>query len=157
MKNKTYWPRERGAFSFGANMINKVILVGNLGRDPEAHSTKDGGVVTTLSLATTRRVKQTDGAYGDEVEWHRVVCFGKTAEVARDYLSKGKQVYIDGRLRTRKWTDKDGTEKYVTEIICETLKLLGRKEDAAAPAAAPAPATQRPAPAASYTDDDVPF
>lgn len=138
-------------------MINKVILIGNLGQDPKVHTTQSNSIVTQLSVATSRRVKQADGQYADETEWHRVTCFGKTAEVARDYLAKGRQVYIEGRLRTRKFTDKDNTEKYVTEIICETLKLLGRKEDAAAPAAAPAPATQRPAPAASYTDDDVPF
>lgn len=138
-------------------MINKVILIGNLGQDPKVHITQSNSIVTQLSVATSRRVKQADGQYEDETEWHRVTCFGKTAEVARDYLAKGRQVYIEGRLRTRKFTDKDNTEKYVTEIICETLKLLGRKEDAAAPAAAPAPATQRPAPAASYTDDDVPF
>lgn len=138
-------------------MINKVILIGNLGQDPKVHTTQSNSIVTQLSVATSRRVKQADGQYADETEWHRVTCFGKTAEVARDYLAKGRQVYIEGRLRTRKFTDKDNTEKYVTEIICETLKLIGRKEDAAAPAAAPAPATQRPAPAASYTDDDVPF
>lgn len=138
-------------------MINKVILIGNLGQDPKVHTPQSNSIVTQLSVATSRRVKQADGQYADETEWHRVTCFGKTAEVARDYLAKGRQVYIEGRLRTRKFTDKDNTEKYVTEIICETLKLIGRKEDAAAPAAAPAPATQRPAPAASYTDDDLPF
>lgn len=139
-------------------MINKVILIGNLGRDPEVHTASSGNIVTQLSLATTRRVKQADGSYGDETEWHRVVCFSKLAEVARDYLSKGKQVYIEGRLRTRKYTDKDGAEKYVTEIICETLKLLGRRDDGAqAPAPAPAPARSAPASAPSYTDDDVPF
>lgn len=139
-------------------MINKVVLIGNLGRDPEAHSTKDGGVVTTLSLATTRRVKQADGSYGDEVEWHRVVCFGRTAEVARDYLGKGRQIYVEGRLRTRKYTDKQNVERYVTEIICEKLQMLGRKDDGAqAPAPAPAPARSTPASTPSYTDDDVPF
>ena len=74
-------------------MVNRVILIGNLGRDPEVHTTSSGNIVTQLSLATSRRVKQADGSYGDEVEWHRVVCFSRTAEVARDYLSKGKQVY----------------------------------------------------------------
>lgn len=139
-------------------MVNRVILIGNLGRDPEVHTTSSGNIVTQLSLATSRRVKQADGSYGDEVEWHRVICFSKLAEIARDYLSKGRQVYIDGRLRTRKWTDKDGTEKYVTEIICETLKLLWRKDDGAqAPAHAPAPARSTPASTPSYTDDDVPF
>lgn len=139
-------------------MINKVILIGNLGQDPKVHTTQSNSVVTQLSVATSRRVKQADGQYADETEWHRVTCFGKTAEVARDYLAKGRQVYIEGRLRTRKYTDKDNTEKYVTEIICETLKLLGRKDDGAqAPAPAPAPARSTPASTPSYTDDDVPF
>ena len=139
-------------------MINKVILVGNLGRDPEVHTASSGNIVTQLSLATSRRVKNPDGSYGDETEWHRVICFSKLAEVARDYLAKGRQVYVEGRLRTRKWTDKDGTDKYVTEIICETLKLLGRKDEGAqAPAPAPAPARSTPASTPSYTDDDVPF
>lgn len=139
-------------------MINKVILIGNLGADPKVHSTQSGSVVTSLSVATSRRVKQADGSYADETEWHRVTCFGRTAEVARDYLGKGRQIYVEGRLRTRKYTDKDGTEKYVTEIICETLKLLGRRDDGAqAPAPAPASARSAPASAPSYTDDDVPF
>lgn len=97
-------------------MINKVILVGNLGRDPEVHTTQSGSVVTQLSLATSRRVKQADGSYGDEVEWHRVVFFGRLAEVCRDYVRKGKQIYVEGRLRTRKYT-KDGSDRYITEII----------------------------------------
>lgn len=139
-------------------MINKVILIGNLGQDPKVHTTQSNSIVTQLSVATSRRVKQADGNYADETEWHRVTCFGKLAEVARDYLAKGKQVYIEGRLRTRKFTDKDGVEKYVTEIICETLKLLGRRDDGAqAPAPAPAPARSTPASTPSYTDDDVPF
>lgn len=139
-------------------MINKVILIGNLGQDPKVHTTQSNSIVTQLSVATSRRVKQADGNYADETEWHRVTCFGKLAEVARDYLAKGKQVYIEGRLRTRKFTDKDGAEKYVTEIICETLKLLGRRDDGAqAPAPAPAPARSAPASAPAYTDDDVPF
>lgn len=140
-------------------MVNRVILIGNLGRDPEVHTTSSGNIVTQLTLATSRRVKQADGSYGDEVEWHRVICFSKLAEIARDYLSKGRQVYIEGRLRTRKWTDKQNIERYTTEIICEQLKMLGRKDEGAAPAAAPSPATQRSTPAStpSYTDDDVPF
>lgn len=138
-------------------MINKVILVGNLGRDPEVHTTQSGSVVTQLSLATSRRVKQADGSYGDEVEWHRVVCFSRTAEVALDYLSKGKQIYVEGRLRTRKYTDKQNIERYLTEVICEQLKMLGRKDDAA-PAAAPASAPRSSTPASTPTyDDEVPF
>ena len=138
-------------------MANKVILVGNLGRDPEVHTASSGTIVTQLSLATTRRVKQTDGTYGDEVEWHRVVCFGKTAEIASDYLSKGRQIYVEGRLRTRKYADKQGVERWVTEVICDQLKMLGRKDDAA-PAAAPAPAPRSSAQASTPTyDDEVPF
>lgn len=136
-------------------MINKVILVGNLGRDPEVHTASSGNAVAQLSLATTRRVKQQDGTFADETEWHRVVCFGRTAEVARDYLGRGRQIYVEGRLRTRKYTDKQNVERYVTEIICEKLQMLGRKDDGAAPAA---PAAQRSAPAAApMTDDEVPF
>lgn len=138
-------------------MINKVILIGNLGRDPEEHTANSGNIVTQLSLATSRRVKQTDGSYGDEVEWHRVVCFGKTAEIASDYLSKGRQIYVEGRLRTRKYADKQGVERWVTEVICEQLKMLGRKDDAA-PAAAPASAPRSSTPASTPTyDDEVPF
>lgn len=140
-------------------MINKVILVGNLGRDPEMHTASSGNAVAQLSLATTRRVKQQDGTFADETEWHRVVCFGRTAEVARDYLGKGRQIYVEGRLRTRKHTDKQNVERYVTEIICEKLQMLGRKDDGDAPAAAPAPAAQHSAPATAptYSDDEVPF
>lgn len=138
-------------------MANKVILVGNLGRDPEVHTASSGTIVTQLSLATTRRVKQTDGTYGDEVEWHRVVCFGKTAEIASDYLSKGRQIYVEGHLRTRKYADKQGVERWVTEVICEQLKMLGRKDDAA-PAAAPASAPRSSTPASTPTyDEEVPF
>lgn len=138
-------------------MVNRVILIGNLGRDHEVHTTSSGNIVTQLSLATSRRVKQADGSYGDETEWHRVVCFGKTAEVARDYLAKGRQIYIEGQLRTRKYKDKQGIERWVTEVICDQLKMLGRKDDAA-PAAAPAPAPRSSAQASTPTyDDEVPF
>ena len=85
-------------------MINKVILIGNLGRDPEVHTAASNGhLIAQLSLATTRRVKMQDGSYENETEWHRVICFGKTAEVACDYLAKGRQIYIEGQLRTRKY------------------------------------------------------
>ena len=139
-------------------MINKVILVGNLGQDPKVHTAQSGNVITQLSIATSLRVKQADGSYADETEWHRVVCFSKLAEVARDYLGKGRQIYVEGRLRTRKYTDKQNIERYLTEVICEKLQMLGRRDDGAqAPAPAPAPARSTPASAPSYTDDDVPF
>lgn len=137
-------------------MINKVILVGNLGRDPEVHTASSGNIVTQLSLATSRRVKNPDGTYGDEVEWHRVVCFSRTAEVARDYLSKGKQIYVEGRLRTRKYADKQGVERWVTEIVCEKIQMLGRRDDGAQAAAPTAPQQPTPAPTPTY-DEEVPF
>lgn len=138
-------------------MVNKVILIGNLGRDPEMHTASSGNAVAQLSLATTRRVKQQDGTFADETEWHRVICFSKLAEVARDYLTKGRQVYVEGRLRTRKYADKQGVERWVTEVICEQMKMLGRKDDAA-PAAAPAPVPRSSAQASTPTyDEEVPF
>lgn len=140
-------------------MVNRVILIGNLGRDPEVHTAASNRhLIAQLSLATTRRVKMQDGSYENETEWHRVICFGKTAEVARDYLAKGRQIYIEGQLRTRKYKDKQGIERRVTEVICDQLNMLGRRDDGAqAPAPAPAPARSAPASAPSYTDDDVPF
>lgn len=137
-------------------MINKVILIGNLGRDPEVHTASSGSIVTQLSVATSRRVKQQDGSYGDEVEWHRVVCFGKTAEIASDYLSKGRQIYVEGRLRTRKYADKQGVERWVTEIVCEKIQMLGRRDDGAQAAAPTAPQQSTPAPTPTY-DEEVPF
>ena len=137
-------------------MINKVILIGNLGRDPEVHTASSGSIVTQLSVATSRRVKQQDGSYGDEVEWHRVVCFGKIAEIASDYLSKGRQIYVEGRLRTRKYADKQGVERWVTEIVCEKIQMLGRRDDGAQAAAPTAPQQSTPAPTPTY-DEEVPF
>lgn len=146
-----------GAFSFSEyHMANKVILVGNLGRDPEIHTTQSNAVVAQLSLATTRRVKNADGTFGDETEWHRIVCFTKMAEVARDYLSKGRQIYVEGRLHTRKYTDKQNIERWVTEIVCEKIQMLGRRDDGAQAAAPTAPQQSTPAPTPTY-DEEVPF
>ena len=108
--------------------INKVILVGNLGRDPEVRYTADNAAITSASIATTDRYK--DKATGEQkeiTEWHRVVFFNRLGEIAAEYLKKGSQVYIEGKLRTRKWTDKDGAEKYSTEIIANQLQMLGGK------------------------------
>lgn len=105
--------------------VNKVILVGNLGRDPETRSTQSGMTVATLSVATTERTKQADGEWGDHTEWHRVAVFGKTAETAARYLTKGRQVYIEGKLRTRKYTDRNGIEKYSTEVLADQVRFLG--------------------------------
>ena len=165
--------------------VNKVIIVGNLGRDPETRSFPNGDQVANVTIATTDRYKdKTSGEMKEITEWHRVSFFGRLAEIAGQYLRKGSQVYVEGSLRTRKWTDKDGIEKYSTEIRADSMQMLGSRQGmggggsgggddgggyeaprsapaARAPAAAPrqAPASS-PAKAASGfddMDDDIPF
>ena len=104
--------------------INKVILIGNLGRDPELRYTQQNNAVATLSVATTRKVKR-DEQWVEETEWHRVTLWGKDAENAQKYLAKGRQVYVEGRLQTRKYEDKDGVTKYQTDVVAETVQYLG--------------------------------
>ena len=109
-------------------MINKVILVGNLGRDPEVRSTPSGQPVATFTVATSRRWKDKSGQRQEQTEWHTVVCWGRQAEVAGQYLTKGKQVYVEGRLQTRSWDDKNSGEKrYKTEVICDNFQMLGQR------------------------------
>lgn len=157
--------------------VNKVILIGNLGRDPETRYTANGNTaICHIIVATSRRYKDSQGQPQEETEWHRVVFFGRQAEIAQQYLKKGSPAYIEGRLRTRKYTDKEGIERYQTEIICETLQLLGSRGQSsgtssdsfesprrefrqAQPASRPAP---QPQPATQPTvdtleEDDVPF
>lgn len=159
--------------------INKVIIVGNLGRDPETRYSADGGsAVTTLNVATTRRYRNAENQTVSDTEWHRIVLFSRLAEIAKDYLHKGSLVYIEGRLKTRRYTGKDGIERYATEIIGEQMQLLDRRQadqqgmddgfesaprPAARPASAAAPAARpavQPAAAAApidQLDEDVPF
>jgi single-strand DNA-binding protein len=109
--------------------VNKVILIGNLGRDPEVRYTPSGAAVCTLRLATTRNWKNKEsGERMEETEWHSVVLYDRQAEIAGEYLRKGRPVYIEGRLKTRKWQDKDGNDRYTTEIVAETMQLLGGRE-----------------------------
>lgn len=109
--------------------VNKVILIGNLGRDPELRSFPDGGQVCNVTLATTRKWKSRDtGDVQEETEWHRVVFRERLAEIAGKYLKKGRPVYVEGRLKTRKWADKDGVDHYATEIVAEEMQLLGGRE-----------------------------
>ena len=109
--------------------INKVILIGNLGRDPEVRYTPNGAAICNVTIATSRNWKdKNSGEKMEETEWHRVVFFDRLAEIAGEYLKKGRPVYVEGRLKTRKWTDKDGAEKYTTEIIADNMQLLGGRE-----------------------------
>jgi single-strand DNA-binding protein len=108
--------------------VNKVILVGNLGRDPETRYSPDGAAITNVSIATTSQWKDKGtGEKREETEWHRVAFFGRLAEIAGEYLKKGSQVYVEGRLRTRKWQDKDGQDRYTTEIVADAMQMLGSR------------------------------
>jgi single-strand DNA-binding protein len=142
--------------------VNKVILVGNLGRDAELRYTPGGAAVATINMATTEVWNDKGGQRQEKTEWHRVVLWGKTAESLNEYLTKGKQIYVEGRLQTRKWQDKDGQDKYTTEIRGDRVVLLGggggggRQQ----PRAAAAPGMEDPMGepmAAEITDDDIPF
>ena len=143
--------------------VNKVILVGNLGRDAELRYTPGGAPVATLNMATTEVWNDKGGQRQEKTEWHRVVLWGKTAESLNEYLTKGKQIYVEGRLQTRKWQDKDGNEKYTTEIRGDRVVLLGgggggggqrQQRAAAAPGMDHDPMGE---PVSELTDDDIPF
>jgi single-strand DNA-binding protein len=109
--------------------VNKVILIGNLGRDPETRYTADGAAITNITIATSDRWKdKASGEMKESTEWHRVAFFGRLAEIAGEYLKKGRPVYVEGRLRTRKWQDKDGQDRYTTEIVAENMQMLGSRE-----------------------------
>ena len=112
--------------------INKVIIIGNLGRDPETRYMPDGGAITNISVATTDKWKDKNGEMQEKTEWHRVAFFGKLAEIAGEYLKKGSQVYVEGRLQTRKWQDKDGADKYTTEIVANQMQMLGSRSGSGA-------------------------
>ena len=107
-------------------MVNKVILIGNLGADPEIRYTQSGAAVANLRIATTETWKK-DGVKEEQTEWHRVVSFGRLAEICGEYLSKGSKIYIEGRIQTRKWQDRDGNDKYTTEIVAREMKMLSPK------------------------------
>ena len=142
--------------------INKVILVGNLGNDPETRYTQAGAAITNVSVATseTWKDKQT-GQPQERTEWHRVVFFNRLAEIAGEYLRKGSQVYVEGSLRTNKWQDKSGNDRYTTEIVASEMQMLGGRPSGDSYAPAQAPAASRPEPAAALVedsfDDDIPF
>ena len=109
-------------------MLNKVILIGNLGKDPEVRSLPSGQPVATWTMATSRRWRDKNGQKQEQTEWHQIVCFGKQAEIAGQYLTKGKQVCVEGRIQTRSWDDRNsGEKKYRTEIICDNFQMLGQR------------------------------
>jgi len=156
--------------------VNKVIIVGNLGRDPETRYNTDGGAITNVSIATTDTWKdKASGEKQERTEWHRVVFFSRLAEIAGEYLKKGSQVYVEGALRTRKWTDKEGQERYTTEIVADRMQMLGSRAGSgmgdsmrdAPPAREPmggggggggkAAAARKPAGNFDDMDDDIPF
>jgi single-strand DNA-binding protein len=135
--------------------INKVILIGHLGKDPESRFMPNGDAVTNATLATSESWKdKSSGEKKELTEWHRLIFFRRLAEIAGEYLKKGSQIYVEGKLKTRKWTDKDGVEKYTTEIIVDNMSMLGSK-----PESQPA-RKQADKPRAKeelYPDDDIPF
>jgi single-strand DNA-binding protein len=149
--------------------VNKVILVGNLGRDPETRYMPDGAAITNVSVATSFQWNdKASGEKKEETEWHRVVFRGKLAEVAGEYLKKGSQVYVEGRLRTRKWQDKEGQDKYTTEVIADRMQMLGSRAGAGEPRGESAPmeskvaepraaAAKKPAGKFDDMEDDIPF
>ena len=147
--------------------VNKVILVGNLGRDPETRYMPDGAAITNVSVATSFQWNdKTSGEKKEETEWHRIVFRGKLAEVAGEYLKKGSQVYVEGRLRTRKWQDKDGQDRYTTEVVAERMQMLGARAGAGEPrpepameskASEPKAAAKKPAGKFDDMEDDIPF
>lgn len=109
--------------------LNKALLIGHLGRDPEIRYMPEGGAIANLSIATSEKWKDKNGEQQEKTEWHRVSAFGKIAELAGEYLKKGSQVFIEGRIQTRKWQDKDGQDKYSTEIVANAIQFLDRRGD----------------------------
>jgi single-strand DNA-binding protein len=145
--------------------VNKVILVGNLGRDPEVRYTASGTPVANFTMATTERWNDQAGERQERTEWHRIVVWGKQAEIAGEYLRKGRQVYVEGSLQTREWTDRDDNKRQTTEIRAQRFQMLGNRGDAEV-SASPEPATTTASAPASTTasepdggfaEDDIPF
>ena len=143
--------------------INRATIIGNVGRDPELRYSAAGAAVCNVTIATSRQWKSKDsGEKVEETEWHRVVFYDRLAEIAGEYLKKGRSVYVEGRLKTRKWTDKEGVERYTTEIVAENMQMLGGRDDGerTAPPAqrqAPKPAARSSADAFADMPDDAPF
>jgi single-strand DNA-binding protein len=146
--------------------VNKVIIVGNVGRDPEVRYTQSGKAVASFSVATSERFQDKDGQNQERTEWHRVVAWGRLAEICGEYLRKGKQIYVEGRLQTRDWEDKDGHKRYTTEVIANVMQMLGRRgedgggsmsdEGSSRGSSGGDPLSQAPA-GGGASDDEIPF
>jgi single-strand DNA-binding protein len=150
--------------------LNKAMLIGRLGKDPEVRFTKSGQPVASFSMATDRTYKDAQGARQKETEWHNIVVFGKLADFVQNYLKKGREVYLEGRIQTRDWTDKENLKHYKTEIVAESIRFVGPRpegasgpsgEDAGPPRSSkPRPAnavSEGPPPDDAYVEDDIPF
>jgi single-strand DNA-binding protein len=139
-------------------MVNKVILIGNLGADPELRYTGSGTAVADLRVATSRRWTDKQGAQQEDTQWHRVVVWGKQGENCKEYLAKGRQVYIEGRLQTRQWEDRDGNKRYTTEVVAQDVRFLGggRGGGGGGGQDGPPPLSDQDAPT-DMGDDDIPF
>ena len=138
--------------------VNKVILIGNLGNDPDLRYTPSGVAVANFSIATSERWNDKDGKPQERTEWHRIVAWRKLAEIAGEYLKKGKQVYVEGKLQTRSWEDKEGAKRYTTEIVADNIQMLGRKgEDESSSGSQDFGAADFPAENNSSENSDLPF
>jgi single-strand DNA-binding protein len=137
--------------------LNKALLIGNLGKDPELRYTPSGKAVASFSIATANQWKDKDGQKQERTDWHNIVVWGRQAEIAKDYLRKGKQIYLEGRIQTRNYDDKDGNKRWITEIVADRFLMLGRKGDSGAADEFPPPPAESSAPAGAGNDDDLPF
>ena len=140
--------------------VNKVILIGNLGSDPEVRYTPGGSAVANFNIATNEVWNNKEGNREERTEWHKIVCWNRTAELCGEYLSKGRTVYIEGRIQTRDWEDKEGNKRYTTEVVAQTVKFLGGRGEGAGKAPAKKAASAGGSPEASEpipVDDDIPF
>ena len=138
--------------------LNKVMLIGNLGKDPEVRFTASGQAVASFSLATSEKFKGKTGEWEERTEWHNITLWGKLAEIAGEYLSKGKTIYVEGRLQTRKWQDKSGNDRYTTDIVGDKMQMLSPKGERSGGDTSPAPKSggssyEEP----PFQDDDIPF
>ena len=141
-----------------ASGLNKAILIGNLGRDPEIRYTPSGVAVANLNLATSETWTNKEGQKETRTEWHRVVAFGKLAEICGEYLSKGRQIYIEGRIQTREWEDKEGIKRYTTEVVANQMLMLGTRDTAESVRPQGPPVAEFPGtPGSGPVDDDIPF